>query len=132
MEVPPDRIGYVLSGDAENTIVWVLKGKVAAGALNADYLDVLAGVRRDELGIIMTTIDVPRNVVCRRGDLDPGVTVAIRRVLLSMHDDPSGREVLAGFEETTRFDSFPGGADQALEPLAHLLQSLSPGEEETR
>ncbi len=131
-QVPPDRVGYVLSGDAENTMVWVLKGKVAAGALNGDYLDVLAGERRGELEVVMRTIDVPRNVVCRRGDLDPALSRTVEEVLLSMNQTPEGRGVLEAFEGTTKFDRFPEGAERALEPLDQLLRLLEPDEEAMR
>ena len=119
--IPGDRVGYVFSNDAENTMFWVLKQKVVAGAVNADYFEALAGDRISELRILLTTEAVPRNVVCARKDLDPKVVQAIEDLLLEMHLTDEGRASLEKFEETTRFDRFPGGSDQ---DLAHILTLL--------
>ena len=119
--IPGDRVGYVFSNDAENTMFWVLKQKVVAGAVNADYFEALAGDRLNELRVLQTTEAVPRNVVCARRDLDPKVVQAIEDLLLEMHLNDEGRASLEKFEETTRFDRFPGGSDQ---DLAHILTLL--------
>ncbi len=119
--VPGDRVGYFFSNDAENTMFWVLKKKVVAGAVNADYFEALAGDRRGELRILLTTEAVPRNVVCARRGLEPKVVRAIEDLLLEMHLDDEGRGALERFEETTRFDRFPGGPDG---DLAHILALL--------
>jgi phosphonate transport system substrate-binding protein len=119
--VPPDRVGYVFSNDAENTMFWVLKEKVVAGAVNADYYEALAGELIDELRILHTTQAVPRNVVCVRNGLEPEMVEALRQVLLEMHLDDEGRAVLQGFQETSHFDLFPGGADQDLAEIVKLL-----------
>ncbi|MDH3815762.1 MAG: phosphate/phosphite/phosphonate ABC transporter substrate-binding protein, partial [Acidobacteriota bacterium] len=116
-----DRVGYVFSNDAENTMFWVLKQKVVAGAVNADYFEALAGDRIGELRILLTTEAVPRNVVCARRDLDPKVVQAIEDLLLEMHLNDEGRVSLEKFEETTRFDRFPGGSDH---DLAHIVKLL--------
>jgi phosphonate transport system substrate-binding protein len=119
--VPGDRVGYVFSNDAENTMFWVLKRKVVAGAVNADYFEALAGDRISELRILHTTEAVPRNVVCVRKNLDPKVVQVIEKVLLGMHLSDEGRAALEGFEETSRFDRFPGGAEQDLAIIMTLL-----------
>jgi len=119
--IPGDRVGYVFSNDAENTMFWVLKQKVVAGAVNADYFEALAGDRISELRILHTTEPVPRNVVCVRNSLDPKVVQAIEDLLLEMHLNDEGRASLEKFEETIRFDRFPGGSDQ---DLAHIVTLL--------
>lgn len=119
--VPDDRVGYVFSNDAENTMFWVLKEKVVAGAVNADYFEALAGARIGELRILLTTEAVPRNVVSARGDLDPTLVQAIEDLLLAMHLNDEGRASLERFEETTKFDRFPGGRDQDLASIVELL-----------
>jgi phosphonate transport system substrate-binding protein len=119
--IPSDRVGYVFSNDAENTVFWVLKHKVWAGAVNADYFEALAGERIGELRVLLTTDAVPRNVVCVRSGLDPKVVQAIEKVLLEMHLSDVGRASLERFEETTRFDRFPGGPEHDLADIATLL-----------
>lgn len=119
--IPADHVGYVFSDDAENTMFWVLKHKVAAGAVNADYYLALAGDRRDELRVLHTTDAVPRNVVCVREGLDSQIVSAIERVLLELHLSDEGRAALEGFEETARFDWFPRGAEQDLDLIVTLL-----------
>jgi len=119
--IPGDRVGYVFSNDAENTMFWVLKQKVLAGAVNADYFEGLAGDRINELRVLQTTEAVPRNVVCVRNSLDPSVVHAIENLLLEMHLSDEGRASLERFEETTKFDRFPGGAEQDLARIMTLL-----------
>ena len=119
--IPSDQVGYVFSNDAENSMFWVLKRKVVAGAINADYFEALAGDRISELRILQTTEAVPRNVVCVRGGLDPRVVQAIEALLLEMHLSDEGRASLEKFEETSRFDRFPGGADHDLGYILSLL-----------
>ncbi len=121
-DVPPDRVGYVFSGDSENTLFWVLKGRIAAGAVNRDYFEEMAGTRRGELTVLLQTPEVPRNIVCHRAGLDPAVVAAVTRILIGMVDDEEGRKVLAGFEGTLRFDRFAEGPSAALAPIYNLLQ----------
>ncbi len=120
--IPRDRVGYVFSNDAENTLFWVLKGKVHAGAVNEDYYAGLAGSRISELKIILTTDAVPRNLVCVRRSLDPQVTDALRKALLGMDEDEEGQAVLKGFEETAKFDRCPGGPERQLTGIMGLMQ----------
>jgi phosphonate transport system substrate-binding protein len=119
--VPPNEVGYVFSNDAENTVFWVLKGKVAAGAVNKDYFSAIAGSRMSELRVIHETEKVPRNVVCFRDSLDPRVAKAVEDVLLAMENDEEGRVILEEFEGTIRFDRFPGGTAQHLRRVAALM-----------
>ena len=120
--IPPDSLGYVFSNDAENTLFWVLKGKVDAGAVNEDYYAGLAGSRISELKIILTTDAVPRNLVCVRRSLDSQITDALRKVLLGMDEDEEGKAVLKAFEETAKFDLPLGGPEQLLAGIMGLMQ----------
>lgn len=119
--IPADTVGYVFSNDAENTMFWVLKGKAAAGAVNEEYYSSLAGIRVAELRVLFKTDEVPRNVVCFRGGLDPATAEALERALITMSDDEQGREVLKAFEDTTKFDRFPGGPQNVLDRVNQLL-----------
>lgn len=119
--VPPDVVGYVFSNDSENTMMWVLKGRIVAGAVNADYFEAMAGERRGELIVLVESEEVPRNIVCCRRDLPVELRAAVEGVLLEMHLDERGRQALQRFEETSRFDRFPVEPGQALARVSALL-----------
>ncbi len=120
--VPPDRVGYVFSEDAETTMFWVLNEKVVAGAVNLDYYEDLAGSRIDELRLIHTSEEVPRNLVSVRGDLDRRIVEGLTTTLLNLGLSEAGRQVMENFEETSRFDEFPGGGELAIEKIIDLMQ----------
>ena len=119
--IPGDRVGYVFSNDTENTMFWVLKRKVVAGALNEDYFEETAGSRIGDLRIIHTTSSVPRNLVCVRRSLSPDVKTALVDLLLGLHRDERGQSVLNSFEETKKFERFPGGSEAYLASIMELL-----------
>ncbi|MFQ5780018.1 MAG: phosphate/phosphite/phosphonate ABC transporter substrate-binding protein [Nitrospiria bacterium] len=112
--VAPDEVGYVFSRDDENTIVWVLRGKVSAGALdNRNYLKDAKG-SLNHLKIIHETYSIPRHIVSYRADLPPKLVARIKEILLGMDQSEEGRKALKAFERTTKFDEIP---EQSLAPL---------------
>jgi phosphonate transport system substrate-binding protein len=123
--VPADRVGFVFSNDDDNTVYWVLKGKVAAGAINDQVFRSLPPAQRDELIIIHQTATVPRQLVGIRRDVDPDVATALTTVLLKMHTVEDGRRVLADFDKTTRFDDFDTLTGSAMASLARLARLVS-------
>lgn len=123
--VPPDRVGYLFSMDAENTMAWVLHGRIAAGAVNSDYFDEMAAGRRDELRVLLRSDEVPRHVLCYRSGLPIEVVRRLESVLLEMHNDEDGRARLDDFEGTDRFDRFPIDPEQALQPVDALLEYVA-------
>ncbi len=121
--VPADKIGFVFSEDDENTIVWVLQGKVAAGAMNHIAFEKLAGTQISELKIIHKTITVPRHLVACRRDLDPSILQPLTNALLSMNDTDDGLRALASFGKTARFDLIPDGEklQESVDKMIELL-----------
>ena len=114
--VPPaDRIGYVFTGDDENSIQWLLSGRVAGVAIDSlTFQNHLAPETRDRLVLLARTEPVPRQVVVVRSGVEPGLRQALVDVLSTLHETPAGRQALASID-TARFDSFPEGAEAALE-----------------
>lgn len=111
------EVGYVFSGDEENTLVWVMRGRVAAGALGDAQYRHLEPVHGGRLRVLYRTPPIPRHLVLFRQGLEPALAQSIRAELLRLHEDPQGREVLRHFSNTARFD--------ALTPERHgALQSL--------
>jgi phosphonate transport system substrate-binding protein len=112
-----EEIGYVFSLDDENTIVWVRRGKVTAGATD-DLMYERETLRYpNSLKVIYTTSSFPRHVVSCRADLAPHLVTRIKEILIEMDQSPEGRSALKEFEDTTKFDPLPGPS------IAQLLKA---------
>lgn len=119
-QVGAREVGFVYSGEKETTLLWVARGKVAAGAVGLHDLEQLRKAQPSLMRVIHTTQSVPRHLVSYRKDLDENLVRRIREVLLSMEHTEPGRQVLAAFEQTGRFDELPVDAEQALASIRRL------------
>jgi phosphonate transport system substrate-binding protein len=118
-----DEIGYVFSYDDENTIVWVLRGKVTAGATD-DYMYQKETQRYpDSLKVIYTTSSFPRHLVSCRADLAPNLVTRIKEILMEMDQSPDGRSALKEFEETTKFDLLPAPSVAQLLKIRRFVEA---------
>ena len=102
--VPDKKLGYVFTSDDETTLVWVLAGKVAAGAMNHIDFENLVGRQKNELSVVHTTRSVPRHLVACRTTLDTGVISDVGAALLAAAESEAGRRALEAFENTSRFE----------------------------
>ena len=108
------EVGYVFSYDDENTMVWVLRGGVKAGAMDhQSYLKQARG-SLEILRIIEKTFSIPRQIVSHREDLSPKLVGRIKQILIQMDQVEEGKKALRDFENTTKFDEIPSGS---LEPF---------------
>jgi phosphonate transport system substrate-binding protein len=117
-----DEIGYIFTGEDQNTIQWVISGRVAAGAVdNYTFLNIPEETR-SSLTILAETEPLPRQVVVVKPDIDPPLLEAIETLLAEMHSTAPGRLVLEKFKNTARFDNFPVGKERALERMQSLYR----------
>lgn len=87
-------IGYVFSGDDENTIVWLLRGKVSAGAMSAAAFDRHAKSSRERLQILHETPALPPLVVSVRGTLPDRLASGLSEIVRSMEQREDGKRIL--------------------------------------
>ena len=111
--VAPDQVGYVFSGDDENTIQWVLSGNILVGATDSQGYIEIPEKTRAQLTILAETEPIARQVAMARSDMDPVLLNAIKTTLLGMHETESGMGTLQAFQ-TSQFDEFPVGVEAAL------------------
>jgi len=120
--VGADEVGYLFTADDTNTMWWVVKGKVAAGAMdNQSYTNEAKG-DIDQLKILHKTMSIPRQIVSYRGDLAESLAGAIKQALLRMDQSADGKKILQEFERTTKFDDL---SQQALAPLVQFHKSIA-------
>ena len=122
--VKAGEVGYVFAMDDDNIPVWVLRGKVGAGAMDDASFARLTPQRRENLRVVHQTAALPRHLVSVRRNLAPRLVNGIKAVLLGMEHSEEGRQALQKFEMTTRFDELPGGPEKALAPLLILTEEI--------
>ncbi len=122
--VPADTIGYAASNGDDNTIQWVVSGKVTAGASEQAVFDAIPDATRNQLVILGTTENLPRGVVMVNPGMDSVLLNALTNVLTSMDKSDEGVAVLKQTQNTTHIDELPGGPDAALAEARRLTKLL--------
>jgi phosphonate transport system substrate-binding protein len=107
--VSADEVGYLFAYSQEKLVALVLTKKVAAGAFSNDDYATLGKRKKSDIRILAETERLPRHLVSVRKDLDPALVNRLENILLSMHQDPEGRQILQKTDATTKFDALPGG-----------------------
>ncbi|WP_013322622.1 phosphate/phosphite/phosphonate ABC transporter substrate-binding protein [Gloeothece verrucosa] len=109
--VPANKVGYVFSEDDENTIQWVINGKVDAGATDGVLFETVPEESRKAMKILAKTDKIARNIVLIKPKMKPEQAAAIKSILINMDKTEEGKKILNIFEKTTKFDEYPVKAD---------------------
>ncbi len=103
-----DEIGYYFTGDDENTFFWVLRKKLIAGATDNISLDQYSANRIDTFNVLFKSKDYPRYLMMIKSSVHEEIKDKLKNVLLSIHENPAGKEILSEFYGTTQFvELFP-------------------------
>jgi phosphonate transport system substrate-binding protein len=108
-EVSPGEVGYVFAYSQEKLVDLVLARQAAAGAFSNDDYGALEEKKKSDITILAETERLPRHLLSVRTDMPPALAERLEEILLTMHEDPEGRLILARTGETTKFDVLPGG-----------------------
>ena len=113
-------MNFAFSYDDENTPNWILENKAEIGVIsNLDFRD-LPEDMKPELKIIEKTDDVPRQFVSYRSELDSKTIEKITDVLLNMHQNALGREILDDFKHTEKYTKISD--EQILEKISKMTR----------
>lgn len=112
-----NKISYKFSNDDETTLLWVLQGRVDAGAFsNKKFKKYLKG-REGDLKVVSKSISVPRHVLNLSPRVSPALSQKLKGILFEMHKDSEGRDVLKEFEKTRKFDEIPKGMQKNMDAI---------------
>ncbi len=100
---PSEEVAYVFSQDDGNTLLWVKKRKVGAGAVDAEAYQKQAEESLAQLRIIERTISLPPLLIGYRSTLSPELVKALKEILKKMHKTDEGKAILSGLEDISRF-----------------------------
>ena len=118
--VSEDVVVYVFSDEDENSIEWLLSGKVAAAAIDNRAFDKMSAEIKEKAIVLGKTDKIARNLVMVREDMPPDQIDAISSILLEMDKTAEGKAVLEKFAQTTKFDKFP--TTESLNRIQDLYQ----------
>jgi len=116
-------IGYLFAGSQEKVVDWVLTKKAAAGAFSDDDYARLDEKKRSDIIILAETERLPRHLVSVRKDFSPALADRLEKILLSMHENDQGRQILKNTDDTTKFDLLPEGDAGLRRRLSEIFQS---------
>lgn len=117
-----DEIGYMFSGDDQNSIQWVLSQRVTAAAVGSSDFLKIPEETRSQLTVLAETESLPRHLVMVSPTMGSAQQQAIKTLLLNIDETEKGQILLKTFEQTTQFDEFPDGADAALMRMRELYE----------
>jgi phosphonate transport system substrate-binding protein len=120
----PANVGATFTLGDKTSVLWLLAGRVDATATDPSYVALLEREHPGAIRSIARTITVPRQVVMRAAGMPEAQTARIADVLTAMHESDEGREVLAKFNKTERFEEFPDGPQATFKPVYEQLQFL--------
>src|SRR5262245_34741980 len=103
------EVGYIFASSQDKLVELVLAKKAAAGAFSSDDYAALGDTKKADVTVLAETASLPRHLVSVRKDLPPALSSGLEKILLSMHQDPEGKQILQKADATTKFDALPGG-----------------------
>lgn len=121
-KVSSREIGYIFGNTSKDIVNLVLQEKVAAGAFSTDDNASLENKSKTLISILSETESVPRHLVSVRKDLPESVVKRLKEILLNMDQDKDGQQILRQIDNTTKFDSLPGGEETVRRKLVELYR----------
>ena len=118
----PTDIGYLFAYSQVKLVDWVLGKKAAAGAFSDDDFARLEANKRSDIVILARTQPLPRHFISVRKDFAPALVERLENVLLAMHENDQGRQILKKTDDTTKFDRLPEGEAGLRRRLAEIFQ----------
>jgi phosphonate transport system substrate-binding protein len=119
----PNAVGYMFAYWDENTMLWVLKGKVTAGAMDSQTYAELGQKHGDTLKILAKTPSVPRHIVSSRAGLPQDLLARVKQILTQMDQPEEGKKALQQFDRTAKFDELSEQNSALIQKIGKLIEA---------
>lgn len=118
------NVGYIFTGGDHNTLAWIYKGWIDAAATSPASYQRLTMAAPEDFRIIARSMDIPREAVVIRAGIARRIATSIEHRLVSMAETDQGRQVLAAFGKTSKFERIPDETEGSFAPVYDLLDRL--------
>ena len=122
-EPKPNAVNYVFGSDG-SAINLLITGRVDAAATSSREFEELRPEVKESLKVIGKSMSVPRQIISVRKDLGSKLQYALKEALISMDDDPEGRQVLKRQQKTTKFDELSRASMEQLKTIEKFVFTL--------
>jgi phosphonate transport system substrate-binding protein len=121
-KVATREIGYIFAGAEKNVVKLVIEEKVAAGAISNDDYGSLDEASKSNLAVLGETPALPRHLLSVRRNLPEPTVKRLKQILLDMDKHEEGRKILRQTDNTSKFDTLPGGEEEFRRKLMDLYR----------
>jgi phosphonate transport system substrate-binding protein len=126
--VPAERVtrhsvGYNFAYWDENTMLWVLKDKVSAGAMDSQTYAGLSQKHGDSLKVLAKTPPVPRHVVSARPGMPQDLLARVKQILMKMDQMEESKKALQQFDRTAKFDELTEHNTALIQKLRKVIDA---------
>ena len=119
-----NEIGYMFTGDAEITPIWVIRNIVDIGTISTtDFNDIQEQVK-SELKVIVKSEPIPRQLIAIRSDFDKKITDKIISIFVDMSENDEGKEILKQWEKTSKLDRITKNVQKTIDNVKGLMRYL--------
>lgn len=118
-------VGYIFTQDDLNTMLWLTKGWIDAGAFDPRSFQRLQEARPGQFKALGRSMEVPRQTIVARPGMTPELLDGVKTALIEMKDSQPGRDAMRQFNKTSQFDEFPDGAEATFAPIYDMLDHLA-------
>ncbi|MEL4894959.1 phosphate/phosphite/phosphonate ABC transporter substrate-binding protein [Crocosphaera sp. Alani8] len=123
--ISDSEIGYIFSGSDNNSLQWLISGRVAAAAMGSVDFEQLPEETRQQFIIIAETKSVPRHLLVISPTLSESKVIRLKKILLEMNESESGQKILEQFEKTTKFAELPEDQTEIFKEIRPLINPIS-------
>ncbi len=118
-----NETAYVFSGSDNNSLQWVISGRVDAMAMGSVDFEQLPQETRQQFMVIGKTRSVPRHLVVISPTLSKNKVTRLKKILLQMNKIESGKKILEQFEETRKFAEIPNNQTDIFQEIRPLINA---------
>ncbi len=121
--ISDNETAYIFSGSDNNSLQWVISGRVDATAMGSVDFKQLPEETRQQFMIIEETRSVPRHMVVISPTLSEKKVTKLKKILLQMNESESGKTILQQFEETTKFAEISDNQTDIFQEIRPLIKT---------